>query len=263
MIDAISSGCRPMNSTIHQSLSAFTRLSGNCGSSPLLTSSRRQRRSCDASSKPTTSPIEIFVIRKTGESATSMYFGRLANFAVKTCAFRSRPIGLRREMTNLPLAGGRELLSSAVISPARPLRCFRLRRRRADAPHLLRRGDPCRRGCDAEPQCGCSKANVVGDSNERGQIGKVASGPFMNSPQYRMQKICDFRSCPLSSCLMPNRGRRSCGSGRCLLRRPGMRQLKQRFRTRPKRSASCISTPPSSGCTSRRHRDDFLNLPLR
>jgi hypothetical protein len=58
-------------------------------------------------------------------------------------------------------------------------------------------------------------------------------------------------------------GRRSCGSGRCLPRRPGMRQLKQRFRTRPKRSASCNSTPPSSGCASRRHRDDFLNLPLR
>jgi len=38
-----------------------------------------------------------------------MYFGRLAKLAVKTCAFRSRPIGLRREMTNLPLAGGREL----------------------------------------------------------------------------------------------------------------------------------------------------------
>src|SRR6266481_1133889 len=26
----------------------------------------------------------------------------------------------------------------------------------------------------------------------------------MNSPQYRMQKIWDFRSCPLSSCLKPN-----------------------------------------------------------
>src|SRR5207245_281358 len=77
-----------MSSTIPQSLSAFTRLSGNCGSSPLLTSSRRQRRSCDASSKPTTSPIEIFVIRQTGRSTTLMCFGRFAKLAVKTCVFR-------------------------------------------------------------------------------------------------------------------------------------------------------------------------------
>jgi hypothetical protein len=40
------------------------------------------------SSKPTTSPTWIFVIRKTGRGTTSMCFGRLAKLAVKICAFR-------------------------------------------------------------------------------------------------------------------------------------------------------------------------------
>src|SRR6266850_8110904 len=82
-----------MSLTIHQSLSACTRLSGNCGSLPLLTSCRGQRRSCNASAKPTTSPIETFAIRKADTSATSMCFGHLARLAVKTYMFRCELIG--------------------------------------------------------------------------------------------------------------------------------------------------------------------------
>ena len=32
-----------------------------------------------------------------------------------------------------------------------------------------------RRGRDTEPQCGCTKAEMIGDRDERGQVGQVAT----------------------------------------------------------------------------------------